>query len=250
MKENQSKMSAEVSSKIDNTKKKNPHEEHRKRMRERYSITGFSGMQDHEILEMLLFYSIPRIDTNVLAHDLINRFQTFSGVLEASEEELLSVKGVGKNTATLIKMMIPLFHEYSKSSNNATRLKDSQATSKFLRKYYTGVMNERVMLICIDSSGKVLSFETICEGDCCSCLLNVRRLIEISLRNPLTAGVILAHNHPNGVALPSREDIDSTVELIRMLANVNVKLVDHFIIAGEEYTSMATSVNFKSIFNR
>ncbi|MBQ1182821.1 MAG: RadC family protein [Clostridia bacterium] len=248
MKENQSKMCAEVSSKTDNTKKKNPHEEHRKRMRERYSITGFSGMQDHEILEMLLFYSIPRIDTNVLAHDLINRFQTFSGVLEASEEELLSVKGVGKNTASLIKMMIPLFHEYSKSSNNATRLKDSDATSKFLRKYYTGIMNERVMVICIDSSCKVLSFETVCEGDCCSCLLNVRRLIEIALKNPLTAGVILAHNHPNGVALPSREDIDSTVELIKMLANVNVKLVDHFIIAGNEFTSMATSVNFKSIF--
>lgn len=248
MKENLSKKFAEVSSNTDNKKKKNPHDGHRDRMRERFSKTGFNGMQEHEILELLLYYSVPRRDTNPLAHDLIDCFQTLSGVLEASEEQLLSVKGVTMNTATLLKMMIPLFHEYSKSSNNATRLKDSDATSKFLRKYYTGVMNERVMVICIDSSGKVLSFETVCEGDCCSCLLNVRRLIEIALKNPLTAGVILAHNHPNGVALPSREDIDSTVELIKMLANVNVKLVDHFIIAGDEFTSMATSVNFKSIF--
>ena len=248
MKEKANINSVKISGEKDKISKKNVHDGHRDRMKDRFSKTGFNGMQEHESLELLLYYSVPRRDTNPLAHDLIDRFQTLSGVFEASEEELLSVNGVTKNTATLLKMMIPLFHEYSKSSNSATRLKDSDATSKFLRKYYTGVMNERVMVICIDSSCKILSFETVCEGDSCSCLLNVRRLIEISLKNPLTAGVILAHNHPNGVALPSREDIDTTVELIKMLANVNVRLVDHFIIAGDEFTSMATSVNFKSIF--
>ena len=248
MKENANINSVKISGEKEKIVKKNVHDGHRDRMRERFEKTGFNGMQEHEILEMLLYYSVPRRDTNTLAHDLINRFLTLSGVFEASEEELLSVKGVTKSTASLLKMMIPLFHEYSKSSNKATRLKDSEATSKFLRNYYTGVMNEHVMAICIDSSCKVISFETVCEGDSCSCLLNVRKLIEIALKNPLTAGVILAHNHPNGVALPSREDIDSTVELIKMLANVNVKLVDHFIIARDEFTSMATSANFKSIF--
>lgn len=251
MKENKDKKFTEIIGKNEKkTKEKNPHDGHRERMRERFSKTGFKGMQQHEMLEMLLFYAIPRRNTNVLAHELIKRFQTLSGVFEASEEQLLSVKGVTMNTVTLIRMMLPLFHQYCESTKLGTKLNDSNTTGEYLCKYYTGILNECVTAICIDASCKVVGIETVCEGDSYSCLLNARRLIEVALKYPMAAGVILAHNHPNGVALPSREDIDSTVELVRMLSNVNVKLVDHFIIAGEEYISMSTSVNFKSIFNK
>lgn len=249
MKENKDKKHTEIMVKTEKKiKEKNRHEGHRKRMRERFSKTGFDGMKEHEMLEMLLFNSIPRCNTNELAHDLIDRFGSLSKVLEASEEQLLSVKGISNNTVALIRIILPLFHQYSENSKKLKKLQNSDITGEFLCQYYNGILNERVIAICIDAGCGVLGIEEVCEGDSYSCLLNTRRLMEIALKYPMSAGVILAHNHPNGVALPSREDIDSTVELIKMLANINVKLVDHFIIAGDEFTSMATSVNFKSIF--
>ncbi len=229
-------------------KKKNIHDGHRDRVRMRFSETGFKGMYEHEILELLLFYSVPRRDTNPLAHALIDRFGSLSGVLEAREEQLLQVEGVTLNTVTLIRMILPLFHEYRKSSCIGVRLNEPDKTAQFLINYYTGILTERVVAICVDASCKVLGFEQVCDGDSGSCLLNVRRLIEIGLKYPMAVGVILAHNHPNGVALPSREDLDSTTELIKTLANVNLKLVDHFIIAGDEHISIATSPIYKRIF--
>ena len=95
-------------------KKHNIHDGHRDRMRERFSKTGFEGMQEHEILEMLLYYSVPRRDTNPIAHNLIDRFGSLAGVLEAKEEQLLLVDGITQNSATLIKMILPMFHHTQK----------------------------------------------------------------------------------------------------------------------------------------
>ena len=230
-------------------KKHNIHDGHRDRMRERFSKTGFEGMQEHEILEMLLYYSVPRRDTNPIAHNLIDRFGSLAGVLEAKEEQLLLVDGITQNSATLIKMILPMFHQYSKKSISGVKLQTSQETGEFLCDYYTGITNERVMVICLDASCKMLAFEKVCDGDSGSCLINCRKLIEIILKYPLTVAVILAHNHPGGVALPSREDVDSTVELIKMLRNVNINLVAHFIIVKkDDFDSMASSANFKSFF--
>ena len=108
----------EINSQKKSDKKENPHENHRQRMRERFSRTGGEGMQDHEMLEMLLYYSIPRKNTNEIAHNLIKRFGSIAGVFEASEDQLLMVDGISHNSVTLIKMMIPLFHEYNKQSKS------------------------------------------------------------------------------------------------------------------------------------
>ncbi len=229
-------------------KKSGIHTGHRDRMRARFSETGFKGMHEHEMLEMLLYYSVPRRDTNPLAHALIDRFGSLAGVLQANTEQLLSVDGVTMNTVTLIRMILPLFHQYRKSSSEGIRLNTPDKTAEYLINYYSGVLSEQVVVICIDASCKVVGFETVCEGDTSSCLINCRRLIEIVLKYPMTSGVILSHNHPNGVALPSRDDVESTSELFKTLANVNIKLVDHIIVAGEEFTSMASSAQFKNLF--
>ena len=235
---------------LETEKKRNIHDGHRDRMRERFSKTGFEGMQEHEILEMLLYYSVPRKDTNPIAHNLIDSFGSLAGVLEASEDQLLLVNGITQNSATLIKMMLPMFHQYSKKSIAGVKLQTSQETAEFLCNYYTGITNERVMVICLDASCKMLAFEKVCDGDSGCCLLNCRKLIEIVLKYPMTVAVILAHNHPGGVALPSREDVDSTIELTKMLRNVNINLIDHFIVVGkDDFVSMASSANFKSIFH-
>lgn len=229
-------------------KKVNIHDGHRDRMRERFSQTGFSGMQSHEMLEMLLYYSIPRKDTNPIAHALIDRFGSIAGVLEAGEDQLLMVDGITQNSVTLIKMLIPLFHEYRKQSSEGKRLTTADETGRFLCNYYAGVMKERVTVICTDASCKVLAFETVCEGDSGNCLVNCRRLVEIVLKYPMTTAIIIAHNHPGGLALPSREDINSTNELVKTMRSMNISVVDHIIVAGDDYVSMASSINFKSIF--
>ena len=233
-----------------NTEEKNIHDGHRNRMRERIKKTGFKGMQEHEILEVLLYYSVPRKDTNPIAHRLINRFGSIAGVFDASEDQLLMVDGITQNSATLIKMLVPLFHEYKKQKKEGVRLTNEKECAKFLCDYYHGINNETITVLCLDSSCKILAFEPICEGDCSNVMVNCRRVIEIVFTHANTTSVIISHNHPNGVALPSREDIYATNELIRMLKSVSISLADHIIVAGDEYVSLATSAVFKGSFSQ
>ncbi len=233
------------------TSKAGIHDGHRERMRERFKQTGFDGMQEHEMLEMLLYYSIPRMNTNEFAHELIDHFGSLANVFEADCEELMKVKGVGENSAFLIKMMLPLFNAYSKSPDkkkSTVRFKSSSECGEYLCNYYSCITTEIVVVLCVDPNGKLLAMEKIGEGDAASCYVNLRKIVEIVLKNPQTAGVIIAHNHPKGMALPSREDINATTEIIKMLNNVNIKLIDHIIVAPDDYTSMLSSNGFKDIF--
>lgn len=227
------------------------HDGHRQRMRERFRQTGFNGMQEHEMLEMLLFYSVSRVNTNELAHELIARFGTLANVFEASYDELLKVKGIGENSAFLIKMMLPLFNAYSKSPDrkkNTIKFDGSNACGEYLMNYYSCIPNEMVVVLCVDPNGKLLALEKISEGDAAGCYVNLRKIVELALKHPQSAGVIISHNHPRGMALPSREDINATAEIIKMLESMGIRLFDHIIVAPDDFTSMASSEGFKDIF--
>lgn len=228
------------------------HDGHRERMRERFKQTGFNGMQEHEMLEMLLYYSVPRMNTNEFAHELIARFGTLANVFEADYDELQKVKGIGENSAFLIKMMLPLFNAYSKSPDRKKTIKfnGSNAVGEYLVKYYSCITNELVVVLCVDPAGKLLTVEKISEGDAASCYVNLRKIVETVVRNPQTANVIIAHNHPKGMPLPSREDINATSEIIKMLQNMNIRLADHIIVADGTFTSMSSSGGFKDIFKQ
>ncbi len=237
--------------KQDKTKKsesKNIHDGHRNRMRERFKRAGFKGMHDHEMLELLLYYSIPRKDTNPIAHRLIDRFGSIAGVLDATEDQLLMVDGITQNSVSLIKLLVPFFHEYKKQKTSGIRLKTSDECGRYLCDYYSGINNERVVVLCLEASGKLITCETVCEGELTEVVVNCRRLIEIVLKHPSTAGIILAHNHPGGLALPSREDINSTNDLMLTLRAVNICIIDHIIVAGDEYVSMVSSCGFKGTY--
>ena len=236
--------------KVNKDKKKNPHEDHRKRMRERFSKTGFDGMHPHQILEMLLFYSIPRKDTNIIAHNLIDRFKTVAGVFEATEEQLKQVEGIGDTSAALIRMMLPLFHEYTKSTAVSTKLITYKMCGEYIMSQYAGIIKERVCIACLDSSNRVIAFDTVCEGDVSSVVVDNRTLLSIVLKYPKTASVVLAHNHPGGVAMPSREDIKNTDAIADMLNGINIKLLDHIIVCPDDYVSMASSIKFMGCFTR
>lgn len=224
------------------------HDGHRNRVRDKFRKTGFSGMNPHEVLEMLLFYSIPRKDTNEVAHALIDRFGSLSGVLEATEEQLVQVDGVTANSAILIRMILPLYSEYSKDANRASRLQTPEACGNFLKEHFAGKQKECVTMLCLDGACRVLCVEDICDGDATNVVVNVRRIIETVLKFPKTVAVIISHNHPGGLALPSRDDINATDELKKMLGAMDINLVDHFIVTEDDYVSMASSSGFGSIF--
>lgn len=224
------------------------HSGHRERMREKFRKNGFGGMPEHEILEMLLFFALPRVNTNDIAHALIDRFGSLAGVLEASEDELTKVKGVSHNSAVLIRMILPLSHEYHKSAQQAKRLQEPSECGRFLVEYYSGVMKETVVALYLDNSCRVLAVDEICDGDVSSVMMNCRRLMETAFKYPMATAVIIAHNHPGGIALPSKSDIDATQELIRTMSAMGINIIDHIIVTNDDYTSMASSAAFRTMF--
>ncbi len=224
------------------------HDGHRDRVRDKFRKSGFDSMNPHEILEMLLFYSVPRKDTNEIAHELIKHFGSLTGVLEASEEELVRVKGITRNSAILIRMILPLYREYTKDASKAAKLKSPDECGLFFLTRYKAVRNETVMLACFDSGNRVVCVEEICEGDASAVSVNVRKIIELVMKYPKITAAVIAHNHPNGISLPSREDVNATEELKKTLGAMGVSLIDHIIVADDDYVSMAASSGFGCLF--
>ncbi len=227
----------------------NLHKGHRERVRKEFLEKGFNEKTPpHKILEMLLFYSIPRKDTNEIAHELINKFGSLEAVLEAPYEQLVKVKGVSENTAALIKLIIPVASRYrSKIITNNAVLENSNQLGEYLVAKYMGFTKETLAITSLNAKGKVLGFDILSIGDASSVELSVRRVIETVIkRNPVC--VVMSHNHPSGSALPSADDIRLTANISDTLSNINVRLLDHIIICENDYVSMAQSERFKHIF--
>lgn len=227
------------------------HDGHRSHMREKFLKTGLDGMQEHEVLELLLFYCIPRKDTNATAHNLINRFGTVAKVLDAPIRELKKVEGIGDNAALFLQIVKALSRHYYISSNLSNQaLTTYEACGEYLIPYYVGVKSEVVMLLCLDAKCMVLDCIKVSEGNVNSAEVPIRKIVDLALSTNATS-VVLAHNHPSGVALPSREDVLTTIRVAKALQFVNVALSDHILIADDDYVSLTLSnlYNYDDIVN-
>ena len=229
--------------------KGNMHSGHRERVRERYLKTGFDGFSDINILEMLLFYSIPRKDTNEIAHRLLDEFGSLSGVFDAPYEMLLKVKGVTANAAVEIKMITDLFQKYEedKYSKPRTELSDAAQAGKYCVSKFLGKTVEHFYAIIVDDTNTVMQCILISTGVNNSTSINCRKIIEKAITLN-ASGIILTHNHPNGVAAPSSDDLQATVEVANALKNINVRLLDHIIVSGRDFISLKKSQKFNYIF--
>lgn len=229
---------------------KNLHAEHRERVRREFLERGFDhNTPSHKIVEMLLFYSIPRKDTNETAHELLNRFGSIKGILDAPVEQLKKVKGVGDNTVALFKLLLPVFREYVSSGVSPTKFKSLNEVGDFLKAKYLGFKSEVLAVTSLDAEGKFLGFDIISEGDTTSVELSLKKIIEVVLKRNASC-VVISHNHPNSDAVPSNEDIYLTEKIYELLSNINIKLLDHIIIGFDDYISFVQSKSLKYIFRK
>lgn len=214
------------------------HDGHRQRMRERFLKFGLDNFDKHEALELLLYYCIPRTNTNELAHRLIDRFTTVGRVLQASPEELMSVEGVGENTAAYLSLMNQLVRYVGiEQSTEVDILPDTYAYVTYLKNFFSGVTNEQVYLLCLDAKRMVLGHYLISEGSVTSANIPTRTVISKALASNAVY-VVLAHNHPGGFAIPSKEDEEVTAYMQTILQSIGVVLLDHVIISDQDHVSL------------
>jgi len=218
---------------------------HRIRLRERFLTCGQDALNDFNLLELLLFYAIPRKNTNDTAHELIERFGTLNRVFEATVEELCQVNGITENGAVLIKLMLPIASRYAirKAEHEFNNIiPDSVTAGEFLKPYFAGERDEVVYMISMDSKCKILETLRLFRGSVNSASISIRKIVGNALKNNATR-VILAHNHTSGIALPSNADIETTARIKEALAAVDVILVDHLVMSDNDFVSMADSGN-------
>ena len=218
------------------------HEGHRERLRERFRKEGLENFQPHEVLEFLLTYTISRKDTNPIAHNLLDRFGSFEGVLEATEEELAQVDGIGERSATLIHLIpaISAYYLNAKSSQTLFICDSTKKIGQYLVPKYLGQTDECVYLLSLNNRKQLLACDLVGHGSVSSSPVYFRKISQILLRHEATAAVI-SHNHPKGFALPSTEDINITRALSSFLKSLEVELLDHIIISGTDFVSLRDS---------
>ena len=225
---------------------------HRERLKNRFLAEGLEHFEPHNILELLLFYSIPRKDTNELAHKLLGHFGTLVGVLNATPEELQRVEGITQNTAVHLHLIASLARRYhtealSAPPADAAKPDVMQYLGQKLVASCAGLTEENLYVICLDNSLRELCFERISSGNPDGIQLLTRQIVELAIKFHAPS-LIIAHNHPGGIAIPSRADVTSTLSLKKSLAAISINLVDHLIIAGNDYVSMAQSGFFSPDF--
>lgn len=217
------------------------HDGHRKRLKQKYKKNGFDSFEKHELLEYLLFYSISRKDTNKLGHLLIDKFGSFSAVLDAPVDAIKEIDGIGEHSATLIKLIPQLCRCYMQDKDeHQNKVMNIYTVPNIFINKFIGRQNEAVMLMLLDSKCKIQFCGVINEGSVNAVDIYVRKIVELAISYNASMA-ILAHNHPSGIACPSKNDINTTINIKKALEIVEVRLVDHIIVADNDAVSMAQS---------
>lgn len=214
------------------------HTGHRQRLRQRFDENQLQGFSDHEILELLLTYAIPRIDVNPLAHTLVNTFGSLSAVLEATPEELKKVDGIGDRSAALISMMVPLFRCYEQEKlQSRPRFSTYSALAAYCNTLFMGVRDEQFYLLCFDAKMQLIKAVMMASGTADEVHVSPKQIVREALRlNAVTVAV--SHNHPSGDPRPSQEDIELTRDIRDALNMVEIRLADHVVVGDCETFSL------------
>lgn len=218
--------------------KVNVHEHHRERMLEKFRTTSPDLFPDHEILEMVLFFSRPRINTNDIAHRLIHQFGSFQGVFEADLPEITKVEGVGMRSAILIKLIHECALRFTAGKKkHGYRLDNPEIAGQYFIEKLGMLKRECVMVALLDNTDSVIDAKILFEGVVNYTPLIVRKVIEYAI-SCNAASIYIAHNHPNGEPIPSGDDLTNTYELKNICSKLDIDFKDHILVAGDRYVSL------------
>lgn len=217
------------------------HQGHRERVKKEFLEGGLTHFSDLRALELLLFYSRIQGDVNPLAHELLRTFGSLSGVLDADPKRLLSVPGVGENTAILLKLVPAMSAKYLSSRTSLdTMISSTHDIRELFTPYFFGARNEMTYLAALDGKRKLLGVRKLSEGIPNATDVTTRQVAEATLSLNATM-VILAHNHISGIATPSDADLVSTAYLQDFLSKMSVTLLDHVIMVDDDMVSLRES---------
>lgn len=228
---------------------KNPHDGHRDRFREKFREKGITkATPPHEILELLLYYCVPRSNTNVLAHELYDHYGTIAAILDAPEEELVKFKGLTERGVFLLKMILPVTaYCAAERMGNKFEFSDSDRVGRFLLSQFYGLEKEKLALLFLDGFGRKMKFEFVAEGDAWEVNVPIRQILKSAV-NSRSRTAVMAHNHPFSSALPSSADMAATEQVREILAGIGIELLDHIIISENDYVSLRQSKEYAYVF--
>jgi len=218
---------------------KNLHQGHRQRVKARYLEEGLDAFADHQVLEMLLFYCIPMKDTNELAHKMIREFGSLTGLFEAHPKEICKRCEVSENTAILVSLIPKLAGRYYKGKLGARPvLGNPQAAGEYIKTLFAGRTYEAFYVISLDAQNRVNHATLVHEGTINEAPVYPRLIVEAALRHKANT-IIVAHNHPGGSLRPSKGDIEVTKTIREATEAIAIRVVDHIIVAGDQFFSFA-----------
>jgi len=226
------------------------HEGHRVRLRERFLKEGLENFQDHEALELMLFYAIPRKDTNPIAHELLDEFGSLSNVFDASINDLENVQGISRNAAVFIKLCVDTMKKYRTDRlQKEQRITTMQEAGEFACELLFSAKEEQVWILCLNMKSEVIAREKICDGSLTESPIYPRKIVSTALKHN-AAKIILIHNHPGGVVKPSPADIEATKTIIGVIRNLDMEMLDHIITSDNRFYSFAASQSINDDVDR
>ena len=217
------------------------HGGHRKRMKTRFLNEGLDSFAEHEVLEILLFHSVPQRNTNDIAHSLIERFGSLEGVFEADYNDLIQIPYVKESSALLIKLVAAITRRAAIDKEKDVIYFDTvEKIGRYLRALYVSIPCERVYMMMFDNSMRLIDCVHIVDGAVNCASVTTRVMLEKALTRH-AANVVVAHNHPNGLAIPSNEDIEISNTLDRVFDLAGVNMLEHIVVAGNKFTPIMRS---------
>lgn len=209
--------------------------EDKHRLKQGFSIEDLSVFEPSTILELFLFYSMPKENTNEMVHELLSHFSTLRGVFDADYSELMKIDGVNENAAKLIKMIPQICRAYSVDKYSDDKIFDTaDKLGRYLVDKYIGEVNEVVYVVLLNNRFEIITTVRMDEGSVNSSQVSPRKILDLIVKYNASM-FVMAHNHPNGVAIPSAQDMDTTISIMSIFDMIDVKFVEHFLISENAY---------------
>lgn len=218
------------------------HTGHRERLKKRFKAAAPETFEDYQLLELLLFYSIPRSDTNPPAHTLLEKFGSLRELLDADMADIKLIDGIGENSAMLIRLVSELSRRYFlHDKRQSFKITSIDSAEKYIRGYFTGRHYEEFYVFCVDAQYRIKSADKISTGTTKETAVYIRHIAQSVIRSG-TEKILVAHNHPGGKASPSKNDIETTLRIKNAMDALSIDFLDHIIVGENDYFSFAAEL--------